>query len=424
MATPGASEDVSSAVSDSNHPHQRSSKGAADNKEPPGAAVRAAANAWHADLSLQIPPRNSSTSKAIIQSPSVSSGSSSTAGFLRALSFKKKPTATEGERSSLLNCDVRTVESPVSSNQASDLSWKRCTSLPVTPASHLSPAVSTPTSARMPSERKRLQVGTSKPVVSRSLSVPGRNLVIVRSTSFANREEDIPEADDDKITPDPADEDQEIPEEEAVCRICFDVCEEGNTLKMECSCKGDLRLVHEQCAIKWFSMKGNKNCEVCGHEVLNLPVTLLRVPNVNHSENNLNLHHTSNSSRITAWQDFVVLVLISTICYFFFLEQLLIHEMRTQALVVAAPFAFTLGLLASIFAVILAIKEYIWTYAALEFALVAIIVHVFYSMLHLNAVYAILASSVVGFGLAMGMNALYIRYFNWRVQLPLNSNPA
>ncbi|CAN4106207.1 unnamed protein product [Withania somnifera] len=353
-----------------------------------------------ADLSLQIPPRHAGFGTGRNYSPR---SPGPTGGFLRALSFKKKAASSDGERSSLLSSDRKVVPgSPLSANFSSN--WQKCTSLPVTPASDSSPSVSKPISARTHGEQQRSRssrIGVSQASISRSLSVPGRNFVIVRSISFANHE-DVPDTGD-------------------VCRICLEALDEGNTFQMECSCKGDLRLVHEECAIKWFSMKGNKICDVCRQEVSNLPVTLLQIPSTSQQDNR---PEHNNSGRISAWQDFVVLVLISTICYFFFLEQLLVHDMKTQALVLAAPFAFTLGLLASIFAVILAIQEYIWTYAALEFALVAITLHVFYSMLQLQAVYSIMVASVLGFGASMSLNAMYIRYYSWRVQISENSNPV
>ncbi|CAI0466611.1 unnamed protein product [Linum tenue] len=390
-----------------------------------------------ADLSLNIPPRPvgfgaNRFGKGLMNSQTAgSSSSSSRRGLLRALSFKKRNGGgPEGERSSLLNSETYSQQPPVSPIIANIKSaFSRCISLP--PASALSPtvAVQTPASARFPWEVRDSEVNSAlysaNVVVSRSLSVPGRNFVIVRSTSFAAPRQQTPRDSSNEKTSESneGDDDEHIPEEEAVCRICLDACEEGNTLKMECGCKGDLRLVHEACAVKWFSTKGNKNCEVCRQEVKNLPVILFRVTSCAqfNGRESPGGGQSLRAQQISAWQDFVVLVLISTICYFFFLEQLLIQDMKTQAIVIAAPFAFALGVMASIFAVILAIREFIWTYAALEFALVAVTVHLFYSALDLDAIYAILLAAVFGFAAAMSLNSLYVQYFVWRAEAARNA---
>ncbi|CAF1703532.1 hypothetical protein HID58_053404 [Brassica napus] len=385
----------------------------------------------HLDLSIQIPLSSipfvsgHSSKTSLKSTSSFKSGSTSYSprGILRNLSLQKKVVAhPESERRSLLSpSPMETAKTPSTAGLTTSPYWKRCLSLPSRYAAKLSPVVPPQVPVGVPGEPPNKD--PTYPAVPRSLSMPGGNKVIVRSVSFEHHKARVSSVtSSDQTSPVPTEEtDEEIPEEEAVCRICLDVFEEGNTLKMECSCKGDLRLVHEACAIKWFSAKGTRTCDVCRQEVKNLPVILLRVPITNQPNNMRDLNQQIQSQTASAWQEFVVLVLISAVCYFFFLEQLLIRDLNTQAVYIAAPFSLMLGLLASLFAIVLAIREYIWTYAALEFALVGILVHLLYTAVRLPPIYSILFAGILGFGIAVCLNSLYLHYFAWRLRVAENS---
>ncbi|KAK4788496.1 hypothetical protein SAY86_019815 [Trapa natans] len=140
---------------------------------------------------------------------------------------------------------------------------------------------------------------------------------------------------------------EDIPEEEAVCRICLlELCQAGETLKMECSCKGELALAHRDCAVKWFSIKGNKTCDVCRQEVKNLPVTLLRIQSIQ-VRNRPSRVRQEDLREYRSWQEVPVLVIVSMLAYFCFLEQLLVGKMGTRAITISLPFSCALGLLSS-----------------------------------------------------------------------------
>ncbi|KAH7294297.1 hypothetical protein KP509_28G064800 [Ceratopteris richardii] len=122
------------------------------------------------------------------------------------------------------------------------------------------------------------------------------NVLIIRSVSFGG----VRDASMDGTRFDMHSGDTEVSEDEAVCRICMLELEEGReTFKMECSCKGELSLGHQDCIVKWFSVKGNNVCDICHTVVTNLPVLLLRRPS---SVFCANTSAGENAEMISSWR--------------------------------------------------------------------------------------------------------------------------
>lgn len=303
---------------------------------------------------------------------------------------------------------------------------KRTSSLPVTPISHSNPE------SISGSINNSLTLGTKEThvCISRSMSLP----VINKEKEGSNRRVEfffrvipstpqvkdvdsssIPATSPTKVPEDNEQGGEDIPEEEAVCRICLvELCEGGETLKMECSCKGELALAHQECALKWFSIKGNKTCDVCRQEVKNLPVTLLRmqsVRNVNAGSNRFR-HMELNGHRV--WQELPILVIVSMLAYFCFLEQLLVGKMGTGAIAISLPFSCVLGLLASMTSSTMVKRRFVWVYASVQFALVVLFAHIFYSLVRVQPVLSILLSTFAGFGVAMSASSLLVEFFRWK----------
>ncbi|KAK6163303.1 hypothetical protein DH2020_000167 [Rehmannia glutinosa] len=206
--------------------------------------------------------------------------------------------------------------------------------------------------------------------ISRSLSVPviNKEKGIQRMNSFFRVIPSTPRAkeDDSEVSMATKGDDEnnesngeDIPEEEAVCRICFvELCEGGETLKMECSCKGELALAHQECAVKWFAIKGNKTCDICKQEVRNLPVTLLRIQ----SAINRNTRPTNfGEMEFNGYRQ--------------------VRKMDTSAIAISVPFSCALGLLSSV---------------------------------HVQAVVSILLSTFAGFGVAMSGASILVEVLRWR----------
>ncbi|CAL5029066.1 unnamed protein product [Urochloa decumbens] len=222
------------------------------------------------------------------------------------------------------------------------------------------------------------------------------------------------------------DDGQDIPEEEAVCRICMVELSEGtDTLKLECSCKGELALAHRDCAMKWFTIKGTRTCEVCKQDVKNLPVTLLRVQSVQREPNRVGSGGSrSRYDQYRVWHGTPILVIISILAYFCFLEQLLVAHDGIAALAISLPFSCILGLFSSLTTTSMVARRYVWIYAAVQFLFVVFFTHLFYRYLHLQAVISIILATFAGFGVGMTGNSIIVEILRWRARRMAPPNRA
>ncbi|KAK4483922.1 hypothetical protein RD792_011131 [Penstemon davidsonii] len=403
-------------------------------------------------------PSPSSTRTGLPPRPNSAKIMSSVKSLLPQKSCRGKHISQEAEKTVLIIPDTPLSDKPSTSRSFSlnkllfSSYTKSAHSLPVTPMANADPQPSQENQHILKVPETEVQQ-----FMTRSLSVPvnvkTRSLrrtdssgSLIRVISSNHRPRTV-ETDSPDISPETEaaidDAGEDIPEEEAVCRICFiELGEGGETLKMECSCKGELALAHKDCAVKWFSIKGNKTCDVCGQDVRNLPVTLLKIQNTpNAIRRPAAVPQQTEMARYRqvfyhfystilvfcgccfliidfclfgVWQDVPVLVMVSMLAYFCFLEQLLVTEMGPRALAISLPFSCVLGLLSSMIASTMVSKSYIWAYASFQFAIVILFAHIFYTVLNVNAILSVVLSSFTGFGIAISTNSLLVEYLRWR----------
>ncbi|PON52606.1 Zinc finger, RING-CH-type [Trema orientale] len=364
--------------------------------------------------------------------PSSSRGKSSVKSLFPKLSFKYRTSSDVEKADNNLASEASATgprEKPSISRSLSLTKLftpkiNRTSSLPVTQVADSNPE-STP-GGSVGGTPNRSKKGGQNRNISRSLSVPVNNKekTMGRMDSFFRvipstprvKEGDVASIASPTVGAENDDADgEDIPEEEAVCRICMvELCEGGETLKMECSCKGELALAHQECAVKWFSIKGNKTCDICKQEVRNLSVTLLRVQSVHTRNSGASRSQQVDANGFRVWQEVPVLVIVSMLAYFCFLEQLLVGKMGTGAIAISLPFSCVLGLLSSMTASTMVKRRFVWVYASIQFALVVLFAHIFYSLIHVQAVLCILLATFAGLGVAMSGSSIIVEFLRWR----------
>ncbi|GAX81143.1 hypothetical protein CEUSTIGMA_g8576.t1 [Chlamydomonas eustigma] len=114
-----------------------------------------------------------------------------------------------------------------------------------------------------------------------------------------------------------------------ICLICLEMLTPddfqcGEAIALECGCSGDVALRHRACAIEWNNAKGNTLCDICKHDILNLPPVdpeLLarreearrrREPNFSVSSDYGAVDYIFDAIRVT-WVVAVILILIANL---------------------------------------------------------------------------------------------------------------
>ncbi|ESQ42287.1 hypothetical protein EUTSA_v10013381mg [Eutrema salsugineum] len=350
-------------------------------------------------------------------------GKSSLKNLIPKVGFKPKHSNTDIEKGQGDVCSPSALQEKASISRSLSLTKlftpriKRTSSLPVTPiilSNSESAHGGTSVAPQTPSSKGSVQIARSRsvPVNDKDASLRGMDSFfrVIPSTPRVKEGDIFSNALEAGDTETGDADGEDIPEDEAVCRICLvELCEGGETLKMECSCKGELALAHKECALKWFTIKGNKTCEVCKQEVKNLPVTLLRIQSIRNSG-----VPQLDVTGYRVWQEVPVLVIISMLAYFCFLEQLLVEKLGTGAIAISLPFSCILGLLASMTASTMVMRRFVWIYASVQFALVVLFAHVFYSVVELQPVLSVLLSTFAGFGVCICGSSVMVEFVRWK----------
>ncbi|CAA7407646.1 unnamed protein product [Spirodela intermedia] len=166
-----------------------------------------------------------------------------------------------------------------------------------------------------------------------------------------------------------------LPNLQVVCRICLtDLADGGEILKLQCSCKGDLAMPHRECAVKWFTVKCKKNCEVC-EEDQNLPVILLRLQNIPSAGAVPSSDPQTAASSRWMWTHLPILFVVRLAVYSCLLE-ILVARNGLLTTVVSLPCSCLLGFLSSFTSAAMAM----YLYATVQFGMVVHFVYIFFSL--------------------------------------------